>query len=132
MEVYTFVRLCLFVAKIIITMQMKVLILIVFASLQTQAPYPTPRYDPSSYIPAVRPGKTVTVRGANLADRIQAAQADPSVGTVRIEGGGSIAKQVTLRKHTVFDSSTYSCDVQGIAVRFSSVNRKMVKVRLDR
>ena len=84
--------------------------------LQTPAPtpYPTPNYNPASYIPAVRTGKTVTVRGENLADKIQAAQDDPSVATVRIEGGGSIAKQVTLRKHTVFDSSTYSCDVEGI------------------
>ena len=84
--------------------------------LQTPAPtpYPTPNYDPASYIPTVRTGKTATVRGENLADKIQAAQDDPSVATVRIEGGGSIAKQVTLRKHTVFDSSTYSCDMQGI------------------
>ena len=110
-------------------MQIKGLILIVLASLlfvhsnskpsellQTPAPtpYPTPSYDPASYIPAVRAGKTVTVRGENLADKIQAAQDDASVATVRIEGGGSIAKQVTLRKHTVFDSSTYSCDMQGI------------------
>ncbi len=77
-------------------------------------PYPTPSYDPNSYIPAVRAGKTVTVRGANLAEKIQAAQDDASVATVRIEGGGSISKQVTLRKHTIFDSSTYSCDMQGI------------------
>jgi hypothetical protein len=84
--------------------------------LQTASPtpYPTPNYNPASFVPPVRPGKTVTVRGDNLADKIQAAQDDPSVATVRIEGGGSIAKQVTLRKHTVFDSSTYSCDVQGI------------------
>jgi hypothetical protein len=77
-------------------------------------PYPTPNYDPASYIPAIRVGKTVTVGGENLANKIQAAQDDPTVATVRIEGGGSISKQVTLRKHTVFDSSTYSCDVQGI------------------
>ena len=67
--------------------------------------YPTPSYDPASYLPAVRTGKTVTVRGENLADKIQAAQDDPSVVTVRIEGGGSITKQVTLRKRTVFDSA---------------------------
>ena len=84
------------------------------AQTAVPTPYPTPSYDPASYIPAVRSGKTVTVKGENLADKIQAAQDDPSVATVRIEGGGSIAKQVTLRKHTVFDSSTYSCDVQGI------------------
>jgi len=110
-------------------MQMKLLMLIVLASVlfvynnsgsslgpQTAAPtpYPTPGYDPASYIPAVRAGRTVTVRGDNLADRIQAAQDDPAVATVRIEGGGSIMKQVTLRKHTMFDSSTYSCDVQGV------------------
>src|SRR5215218_4099665 len=99
-------------------MQIKLLILIIFASvlfayssgpagpLQNSAPtpYPTPSYDPASYIPAVRSGKSVTVRGENLADKIQAAQDDPSVTTVKVEGGGSIAKQVTLRKHTVFDS----------------------------
>ena len=56
----------------------------------------------------------MTVSGPNLADKIQAAQDDPTVATVKIEGGGSITKQVTLRKHTVFDSSTYSCDVPGI------------------
>src|SRR2546423_4164376 len=77
-------------------------------------PYPTPNYDPASYLPATRAGKTVTVRGANLADKIQAAQDDPSVAAVKIEGGGSISKQVILRKHTVFDSSIYSCDIQGI------------------
>ena len=94
------------------------LIVIFLLSILFQAPaptpYPTPNYDPNSYIPAVRAGKTVTVRGADLADKIQAAQDDPTVATVRIEGGGSIAKQVTLRKHTIFDGSTYSCDVQGI------------------
>lgn len=81
---------------------------------QTPTAYPTPSYDPASHLPPVRTGKTVTVRGENLADKIQAAQDDPSVVTVKIEGGGSIAKQVTLRKHTVFDSATYSCDMQGI------------------
>lgn len=94
------------------------LILIFLLSILSQTPaptpYPTPKYDPAGYLPAVRPGKTVTIRGANLADKIQAAQDDPTVATVRVEGGGSIAKQVTLRKHTMFDSSTYSCDVQGI------------------
>lgn len=80
----------------------------------TPTPYPTPNYDPASYLPAIKTGKTVTVTGENLADKIQAAQDDPSVSTVKIAGGGSISKQVTLRKHTVFDSSTYSCDMQGI------------------
>jgi len=77
-------------------------------------PYPTPAVNPASYLPAVQEGKTVTVSGENLADKIQAAEDDSTVGTVKIEGGGSINKQVTLKRHTVFDSSTYSCDVQGI------------------
>src|SRR5215203_5967661 len=84
------------------------------AALPAPTPYPTPKYDPASYLPPVPAGKSVAVRGENLAEKIQAAQDDPSVTTVRIEGGGSIGKQVTLRKHTVFDSSTYSCDMQGI------------------
>lgn len=97
-------------------MKIKLLLVIAFAAqaVPAQTPYPTPTYNPATYIPAVRAGKTVTVRGPNLAENIQAAQDDPSVTAVRVEGGGSIAKQVTLRKHTVFDSSTYSCDVQGI------------------
>ncbi|PWT93294.1 MAG: hypothetical protein C5B55_04760 [Blastocatellia bacterium] len=81
---------------------------------QAPPPYPTPSYDPASYVPQIPRGKTVTVSGENLADKIQAAQDDQNVVTVKIEGGGSISKQVTLRKHTVFDSSTYSCDVQGV------------------
>lgn len=112
-------------------MQVKLLIAIALASLlfiygnskavqashtpaPAPTPYPTPNYDPASYLPAIRTGKTVTIRGQNLADKIQAAQDDPSIVTVKIEGGGLIAKQVTLRKHTIFDSSTYSCDVQGV------------------
>ncbi|HEV8167706.1 MAG TPA: right-handed parallel beta-helix repeat-containing protein [Pyrinomonadaceae bacterium] len=97
-------------------MKIKLLILITLAAqaVSAQTPYPTPNYNPASDLPPVRDGKTVTVRGPNLAQNIQAAQDDPSVATVRIEGGGSITKQVTLRKHTVFDSSTYSCDVEGI------------------
>lgn len=85
-------------------------------SLQTPGatPYPTPVYDPASYLPPVRTGRTATVSGPNLSEKIQAAQDDPTVTTVRIEGGGSIEKQVTLRKHTIFDSSTYSADVPGI------------------
>jgi hypothetical protein len=82
--------------------------------IPTATPYPTPKYDPASYLPRVRPGRTVTVSGNNLADKIQAAQNDATVSTVKIEGGGSIDKQVILRKHTVFDSSTYSADMQGI------------------
>jgi hypothetical protein len=91
-----------------------IFLLSILAQTPAPTPYPTPNYDPNTYLPVVRRGKTVTISGPNLADKIQAAQDDPSVATVRIEGGGSIAKQVTLRKHTIFDSSTYSCDVQGI------------------
>src|SRR4029079_1671530 len=96
-------------------MKIKLVILIALASrfASAQTPYPTPDYNPASYVPVARAGKTLTVRGPNLAHKIQAAQDDRSVATVRIEGGGSITKQVTLRKHTVFDGSTYSCDVQG-------------------
>ena len=91
-----------------------IFLLSIVAQTPAPNPYPTPNYDPNSYLPVVRAGQTITIRGPNLADKIQAAQDDPSIATVRIEGGGSIAKQVTLRKHTIFDSSTYSCDVQGI------------------
>ena len=96
-------------------MKITLLILITLSAriVSAQIPYPTPSYNPESFLPPVKTGRTVTVRGANLADQIQAAQDDPSVATVRIEGGGSIARQVTLRKHTIFDSSTYSCDMQG-------------------
>ena len=97
-------------------MKIKLLILIVLAAqaVSAQTPYPTPNYNPEAYRPLVKSGKKVTVRGPNLAEKIQAAQDDPSVTTVLVEGGGPITKQVTLRKHTVFDSSTYSCDVEGI------------------
>lgn len=77
-------------------------------------PYPTPLVRPFDYLPKVPEGKTVIVSGENLAEKIQAAQDDLEVATVRIEGGGSITKQVILRKHTEFDSLTYSIDVQGI------------------
>jgi hypothetical protein len=72
--------------------------------------------DPASYLPKMRQGRIahVSARNGDLATEIQRAQDDPTVGTVAIEGGGSITRQVTLRKHTMFDSSTYSCDVQGI------------------
>lgn len=51
------------------------------------------------------------VSGPNLADKIQIAQDDASITTVRIEGGGSLTKPVILRKYTQFDSSTYSIDI---------------------
>ncbi|HSE22345.1 MAG TPA: right-handed parallel beta-helix repeat-containing protein [Pyrinomonadaceae bacterium] len=84
------------------------------SAIPTATPYPTPTYDPESYLPKIKQGKTVTVAGENLADKIQTAQNDPTVVIVKIEGGGSISKQVTLRKYTIFDSSTYSCDTHGI------------------
>jgi hypothetical protein len=73
-------------------------------------PFPTPNIHPANYLPRVRAGRTAKVSGRNLAEKIQAAQDDPAVSAVSIQGGGSIAKPVILRKHTVFDSSTYSCD----------------------
>jgi hypothetical protein len=79
-------------------------------------PYPTPRYDPASYLPKVIAGRTayVSAKDGDLATLIKKAQDDPNISSVSIKGGGSITKQVVLRKHTVFDGSTYSCDVQGI------------------
>lgn len=74
-------------------------------------PYATPDIDPRDYIPPVPVGKTVIVSGENLAKKIQQAQDDDSVTSVRVEGGGSITIPVILRKHTAFDSSTYACDV---------------------
>src|SRR6476620_5434208 len=47
-------------------------------------PYPTPRYDPTTFIPPLLRGKTMIVKGPNLADKIQAAQDDPAVAMVRI------------------------------------------------
>jgi hypothetical protein len=35
-------------------------------------------------------------------------------GRISIGGGGSIKSQVTLKHHTVFDNSTYACDVKGL------------------
>lgn len=58
-------------------------------TIQSPTPYPTPRYDPTIFIPPVPRGKTVAVGGPNLADKIQAAQDDPTVATVRIESDQS-------------------------------------------
>lgn len=77
-------------------------------------PVPTPVYDPQSYMIS-NDGSSITVRakgGENLASLINAAQ-NQNVATVNIVGGGSITNQVRLRRHTVFDSATYSCDTQG-------------------
>lgn len=56
-------------------------------------------------------GRVVTVSGPNLSIQLQAAQDDPNVDHVKIEGGGSFTRPVVLRKHTIFDSSTYSIDI---------------------
>jgi hypothetical protein len=83
-------------------------------ALPLPVPVPTPAYDPGSYI-QVPSGSSITVRarqGEDLAALINAAQ-NRNVATVRVTGGGSITNQVRLRHHTVFDSSTYSCDTRG-------------------
>jgi len=76
-------------------------------------PYPTPNVDPAAYLPRTQAGRSVWVAASSdrLAETIQTAQDDPAISKVMIRGGGSIRKTVILRKHTVFDSSTYSCDV---------------------
>jgi hypothetical protein len=90
-------------------------------------PYPAPVYNPESFIRWPEGAKVVTVRakkGEDLAALIQLAEtagiSRPSDWprkdvpiTIRVEGGGSIKSIVRLRHHTVFDSSTYSCDVSG-------------------
>src|SRR5882724_1090322 len=84
---------------------------------RTPTPYPTPRFDPRDYLPRSPSGNAVHVSarsGRDLATLIQAAQDRTDVATVFIEGGGSITKQVTLKHHTVFDNSVYSCDVEGL------------------
>lgn len=78
-------------------------------------PFPTPEIKIEDYLPPVPlVGKTVTVRATEslkLSDAMQAAQDDPSVGAVLVEGGGSFHRSVIYRKYTKFDSSTYSCDI---------------------
>lgn len=83
-------------------------------ALPLAVPVPTPAYDPKSYI-RVPVGNSITVRakpGEDLAGLIDVAQSK-NVATVKIVGGGSITNQVRLHHHTVFDSSTYSCDTRG-------------------
>src|SRR6185503_21126017 len=109
-----------------------------------QTPARLPNVDPASYLPARKPGPTirvsladVSVTGRTPADtqqrlravRQSAAEANDlgllinaaskeltalGGGSISIEGGGSIKTQVQLDHHTKFDSSTYSCDVEGI------------------
>jgi hypothetical protein len=83
-------------------------------ALPLPQPVPTPAYDPQSYL-KFNPGRSITVRakrGEDLASLINSAQ-NQNVATVMIAGGGSITNQVRLRRHTVFDDATYSCDTRG-------------------
>lgn len=50
------------------------------------------------------------IGGENLPEKVQAAEDNPIITKVRIEGGGSFNTPVILRKTTTFDSSVYSCD----------------------
>ncbi len=83
-------------------------------------PYPTPRFDPASYIPKPRPGITVRVSGhdgEDYAAKLQAAHDNPAVGTI-IAGPGSLKRPVIFRTHTKLDlpkGTALSCDlVEGI------------------
>ncbi|HKR22008.1 MAG TPA: hypothetical protein VJS17_05395 [Pyrinomonadaceae bacterium] len=106
-----------------------------------QTPVQLPKIDPAAYLPAKRPGPTITISlanvsltGATAADALQRLRAARQTaasandlgllinaankeltafggGTISIEGGGSIKTQVNLDHHTKFDSSTYACDV---------------------
>lgn len=109
-----------------------------------QAPAQLPNIDPAAYVPAKKPGPTITVSLADVsiagpapaaalqrlrAVRQTAAEANDlgllinaankeliasGGGTISIAGGGSIKTQVELNHHTKFDSSTYACDIVGI------------------
>lgn len=84
-------------------------------------PYPTPNINPESYFKPWNTGPTITVRakeGEDVGALINAADKELTAtgkkGIVVIEGGGSIRTQVVLRHDSKWDSSTYSCDMQGI------------------
>ena len=109
-----------------------------------QTPARLPNVDPAAYIPARKPGPTITISLKNvsltgttasaalprlrtvrqssaeandLGPLINAASKELTTlggGTIAIEGGGSIKTQVELDHYTKFDSSTYSCDVVDI------------------
>ena len=102
-----------------------------------------PKIDPAAYLPAKKPGPTISVSlekvsmtGAtsvgslqrlqtvrqtaaqtnNLGLLINAANKELTAfggGTISIEGGGSIKTQAELDHHTKFDDSTYACDILG-------------------
>lgn len=94
-----------------------------------------PSVDPAAYLPARKPGPTITVSLQNVSlQKLRAVQQTASQtndlgllinaankeltalggGTISIEGGGSIKTQVNLDHHTKFDGSTYACDINGI------------------
>lgn len=109
-----------------------------------QTPVRLPNVDPAAYLPARKPGPTISVALQNVSitggtaaaalQRLRAVRQTASEtndlgllinaankeltavngGTISIEGGGSIKTQVNLDHHTKFDSSTYSCDIVGI------------------
>src|SRR5688500_9465106 len=115
-----------------------------FINAFAQTPARLPRIDPAAYLPPRKPGPAITVSLANVSltgrtapdslERLQGIRETASEvndlgllinaankeltalggGTISIEGGGSIKTQVQLDHHTKFDSSTYSCDVEGI------------------
>ena len=128
---------------------MKIFIYFVLASAFSvqalaQAPAQLPNIDPAAYLPAKKPGPTITISLADVsiagpaaaaalqrlrAVRQTAAEANDlgllinaankeliasGGGTISIAGGGSIKTQVELNHHTKFDSSTYACDIVGI------------------
>jgi len=84
-------------------------------------PAPTPNIDPNAYLKPWNTGEKITVRarkGEDLGILINAADkqltGSGKKGIIKIEGGGSIRTQVTFNHDAQFDSSTYSCDIQGI------------------
>ncbi|HET7114294.1 MAG TPA: hypothetical protein VFI57_11665, partial [Pyrinomonadaceae bacterium] len=123
-------------------------VFIVVLALSAEAPAQTraglPNVDPAAYLPARKPGPTITVSLANVSikgrapadslQRLRAARQSASGvndlgllinaankeltalggGLISIEGGGSIKTQTQLDHHTKFDGSTYACDVTGI------------------
>lgn len=123
---------------------LQMLLVLFVPQTTTQAPAQLPNIDPASYLPATRPGPTITVSLANVSvsgaaapgamQRLRAVQEQAAAandlgllinaanqelnitngGTISITGGGSVKTQVQLNHHTKFDSSTYSCDITGI------------------
>lgn len=81
-------------------------------------PYPVPSFNPQSYIPAPRAGKTVTIASANaeeertFTDRLQAAQDDPEVSKV-IVGPGSLKRSTVWKSDARIElpkGTFLSCD----------------------